>query len=461
MEDYLYDNKLEFYPFRLINVEDKNYILSGAYGAIYELDEGTISLLKNKNDIQKSKIKTEIDDEELQAKLKQLEENFIIKTNKNYAKIEKISYQKNAAENISCLTLMICQKCNLRCRYCYGDGGEYSDSGEMSFEIASKAIDYLFNVSSSKNLSIIFFGGEPLLKFELIQDVVEYADEKANNCDRKIRYSITTNATLVNTEIAKFLAYNRFNVTVSIDGNEESNNRNRYYANGTGGFLQTINGIKFLSEQGVHISARATVCDNNCNDIFENLKLLLKENFCYVHFAPAANMMNLGSYDIFQKQMKKIADYFFACIAEKKYDIALKIRNINDIVNRIHVGGIRNSHCGAGNSMLAVDIHGELYPCHRFVSNKETQIGTLNQGIKEEKTEQLKFSLNESQCHDCWAIVLCGGGCPYENYQENKVIEVPGVALCHVMREVYDYILRKYLSMPEAQREEFFHLQDL
>ncbi|NNJ33266.1 SPASM domain-containing protein [Bacteroides xylanolyticus] len=101
------------------------------------------------------------------------------------------------------------------------------------------------------------------------------------------------------------------------------------------------------------------------------------------------------------------------------------------------------------------------FPCHRFVSNKETQIGTLNQGINEEKTGKLKFSLSESQCQDCWAVVLCGGGCPYENYQENKVIEVPDAALCHVMREVYDYILRKYLSMPDAQREEFFNLHNL
>jgi len=172
-------------------------------------------------------------------------------------------------------------------------------------------------------------------------------------------------------------------------------------------------------------------------------------------------MMNLESYNIFMKQMNKIADYYFECIAEKRYNIAVKIRNINDIVKRIHVGGIRNSHCGAGNNMLAVDIHGELYPCHRFVSNKETQIGTLKQGINEEKTGKLKFSLSESQCQDCWAVVLCGGGCPYENYQENKVIEVPDAALCHVMREVYDYILRKYLSMPYAQREEFFHLHNL
>ncbi len=461
MEENVYDNKLEFYPFRLINVEKKNYILSGAYGAIYELDEETTSLLKKKNDIGKSKIKSEIGTVELQKKLKQLEESFIIKTNKNYAIIEKINNQRNVIENISCLTLMVCQKCNLRCSYCYGDGGEYSDSGEMTFEIASKAIDHLFNVSPSKNLSIIFFGGEPLLKFQLIQEVVKYADEKANNCDKNVRYSITTNATLVNSEIAEFLAHNQFNVTVSIDGNEESNNKNRYYANGSGGFLQTINGIKLFSEQGVHISARATVCNNNCNNILENLKSLLKENFCYIHFAPAANMMNLESYNIFMKQMNKIADYYFECIAGKRYNIAVKIRNINDIVKRIHVGGIRNSHCGAGNNMLAVDIHGELYPCHRFVSNKETQIGTLNQGINEEKTGKLKFSLSESQCKDCWAVVLCGGGCPYENYQENKVIEVPDAALCHVMREVYDYILRKYLSMPDAQREEFFHLHNL
>lgn len=203
--------------------------------------------------------------------------------------------EKKEEITLNGLTLMIIQECNLRCTYCYGEGGEYQDRGKMSLETAKKSIDFLIGNSKNKELLICFLGGEPLMNFPLIKDVVAYCNKYENDKPIHFKYTITTNGTIWNDEIEKFLREKHFTVQISVDGNKDVHNCNRFYANGLGSFDVMEKNTRNMRNDGL-VSGRATITATNL-DLVDNFKALNDMKFRSIPMAPAQNLLSDEDYD--------------------------------------------------------------------------------------------------------------------------------------------------------------------
>lgn len=220
---------IQFYPYKEFHIDGKDYLYTINASGLFEIDLITKEILKcNGLTVEEAyqKLEGKIPQDKVDNLLLDMLQAKFLKGEKTNAK----SFQLEVNEKISALVLMIVQECNLRCIYCYGDCGEYENKGIMSKETAFDSVDYLIENSDEDDIFITFFGGEPLLNFKLIKEVVDYCKYKESKSKKKFKYSITTNGTLINEEIEKFLKDNQFVIQISIDGKRDKHNANRYYA---------------------------------------------------------------------------------------------------------------------------------------------------------------------------------------------------------------------------------------
>lgn len=456
LDKFYYEGKLQFYPHKIIKINSKKFIIINTTSAIFEIDEDieNMILYSGKTPFQ---VEVEVQDRYTSEKLlelfEDLEKNNILKTATN-----NIDRQLTEKVQVNSLTLMVCQECNLRCSYCYGEGGEYHDRGIMTIETGKKAITFGLENCKDNALSIIFFGGEPLMQFGLIRNWVQFAKEEALKRNIQIGFSVTTNATLITDEIADFFKENRFGVTISIDGCEEDNDKNRFYVNRKGAYQNIMKGVQILQKHGVTVSARGTVTSNNIN-MLKSWKHLRDLKFNNIHLSPALNLMEESDLGLYIAEQKQMVDYFIKCLKNEDYEDISKMHNIEGFLLRIHYGGIRNTCCGAQVRMIAVDKNGDIYPCHRFVSTKEMCIGNITVGWDNYKMKIIhnELLLDNSTCSLCWARVLCGGGCPFENYMGNSVICKPNSFTCEANQSVLLYIVTKYLELTDEVKESYFN----
>lgn len=453
----LYEEKLQMYSYNVFDVDGKKYIITNAASAIFEIDDMIKDLISCDNFSEeeiKNKFVHKYGEIQLEECIKSLADNYVVKSNENMKKLQKI--ERNLT-TVSSVTLMVCQECNLRCSYCFGEAGEYNDKGKMTYEVGVKAIEFGFENNRQDTLSIVFFGGEPLLQFELIKRWVTFSNEEAKKRKNKVSFAITTNATLVTDEVAEFFKVNHFSVTVSIDGDKEDNDKNRFYNSKYGAYDNILKGVRKMQKHGVNVAARGTVTSRNIN-MMKNWNHLNNLGFKSVHFAPAVNLMGKDDLPSYRAEDKRMVDYFFKCLKKKDYKSMEKMHNIENYFRRIHNGGMRFTCCGAYVRMIAVDIKGDIYPCHRFVAMKEMCIGNIYEGWVQSKCEGLRENLwlSSSSCASCWAINLCGGGCPFENYSETKSICDPNPFVCSANKELLEYIIIKYLELSDIERNYLF-----
>lgn len=460
IDRFYYEGKLRFYPYKIFEVKNRKFMLVNNINAIFEID-GDIEKIIQCDGMLPSQVELILQgnysSERLVELLDELEKNNILKTAAN-----NLDGKLGDKIQVHSLTLMVCQECNLRCSYCYGEGGEYHDRGIMNLEIGKKAILFGLENCVENSLSIIFFGGEPLMQFELIRELVQFAREKAQMNSVKIGFSITTNATLITDDIAEFFRENSFGVTVSIDGCEEYNDRNRFYVNGKGAYQNTVNGVRILQEHGVYITARGTVTSNNIN-MLENWKHLCDLGFKSVHLSPALNLMEKSDIDLYIAEEKQMTDYFIDYLKKRDFENISRMHNIESNMSRIHNGGRRNTCCGAQVRMIAVDKNGDIYPCHRFVSIKSMCIGNIETGWDEHKRLIIykELLLDNSSCSKCWARVLCGGGCPFENYMGNLAICKPNSFTCKANQSSLMYMVTRYLELSDEERDSYFNRKEV
>ena len=461
LEQYTYNGVITFYPYKLLTVGQRKYIISKNCSAIYEIDDIMMNYLKYDNKPVEELLKDmsgNYTQEEIYEGLNELSKNYLIKTNGNTNIIEsKYNIEQFGDIKINSIILMLCQECNLRCNYCYGKNGEYNNKGRMSVDTGERAINFLFeNSGDYETVNITYFGGEPLLHKNLLKHLTIYAKNMAEKNGKKAEFSITTNATLIDESMADFFKENYFSITISIDGDKETTNANRYFANKKGAYDNIINGFRYLNRR-VRVSARGTISKNGL-DILKNWNHLYELSFNNVHLSHSVNMLDDDDYDVLEENYKKMIDYFFDALEKKEMQKVKRMGNVFTLVERIHNGGMRIKNCGTLNNMLAVDIDGNLYPCHRFVSEKEMQVGNIYTGIDKRKyMDQIKSMLiiNNSSCFNCWAMNLCGGGCPQENYIMNGKINMPYYNVCKLMKSIYEYTISKYLMLNDNQRKIF------
>lgn len=461
-EKYTCEGILTFYPHKIISVDDKQYILSRSCSGIFEVDGMFWDIVKFDNhsiEDMWASLSNKYTSSEILNELASLEENYLIKSARNDELIaQRFNLEKIKSKKIHAIVLMLCHECNLRCTYCYAENGEYHNKGRMSTEVGKKSIDFLFdNCGESEKVSVVFFGGEPLIRKDLLKELTIYAKQIAKEKNKKIYFSVTTNATLIDEELSEFFAENSFSLTVSIDGNKETTDTNRFYANKTGAYNDIVKGYGVVNKK-VSATARGTVTSESLN-ILESWNHLYQLKFKSIHLAHSTNMLNDEDYSILAENYKKLIDLFHEAIIDKDIKKATRMSNVFTMISKIHNGGVRFKSCGTLNNMLAVDIQGKLYPCHRFVSYHEMQVGDIYSGLDENVYDNQLTSMlltNYSSCIECWAMNICGGCCPQENYALNGKANEPHPLVCKMLKEICEYSVQMYLKLDDEQRSLLF-----
>jgi uncharacterized protein len=442
------DKTGKYYPYLIKNIGDGYYFYNITTNAVFLMDDQAYNIL----------VKDHNPEEEVYADTIQFfKDNFILVTPENDIKLEKMYSQavkKKKFLNATALTLMISQECNLRCKYCYGKDGEYSNKGKMDFSIAKKAINYFVDQAPSDILSICFFGGEPLLNFGLMKEVVAYVREIEKRINKKFSFSMTTNATLIGEEVRAFIEENKIGITVSIDGTREMNDANRFYANKNGTYAAIKNNIADIK---TNMIARATIAPPNL-DVQKSITHLVEEfGFKSVAWAEADNLLCDEDYKMIKKSTLALIDKLEGLIKDGQYEQVKKYHSFMNMIKKFDSDGIRSKGCGAGSNMMAVDIDGKIYPCHRFVGIEPFIVGDVMEGKKGNMDFYSVIDLvNFEKCQSCIAKSICGGGCINENYCSTESINEPSENHCKFKVEIVNRMLEIYIRLDEAAKQQLF-----
>ena len=326
---------------------------------------------------------------------------------------------------IKALCLHVAHTCNLNCSYCFASQGKYQgDRALMSFETGKAALDFLIkNSGTRRNLEVDFFGGEPLMNWDVVKKLVEYARSVEKEHNKNFRFTLTTNGVLVDDDVIDFCNKEMSNVVLSLDGRKEVHDRFRVNYDGKGSYETVVpkfqEFVKRRNNKDYYI--RGTFTHNNTdftNDIFHMADLGFTELSMEPVVCPPGD-----AYALTQEDITKLFDQYELLATEmikrKKegkgftfYHYMLDLKNGPCIYKRI-------SGCGSGTEYMAVTPWGDLYPCHQFVGDEAYKLGSIFDGVTNTQIQD-KFrqcnAYSRPDCKDCWARLYCAGGCAANSY---------------------------------------------
>ena len=332
---------------------------------------------------------------------------------------------KNRSQVVKALCLHVAHTCNLNCSYCFASQGKYQgDRALMSFEVGKQAFDFLIaNSGSRRNLEVDFFGGEPLMNWEVVKRLVAYAREQEKLHDKNFRFTLTTNGMLLSDEVDDFLNREMSNVVLSLDGRKEIHDHLRKDYAGHGSYDAIVPKFKRLVEKrgGQNYYMRGTFTHNNVdftNDIFHMADLGFTELSMEPVVCAPTDPYALTEEDLPElfRQYELLAEEM---IRRKKagngfvfYHYMLDLKNGPCIYKRI-------TGCGSGPEYMAVTPWGELFPCHQFVGDPKYSLGNIWDGVTNLAVQEEFRHCNayaRPECRDCWAKLYCSGGCAANAY---------------------------------------------
>jgi len=367
---------------------------------------------------------------------------------------------------LATLVLNVTNKCNLSCTYCYEYGEDrIADplkldgsprSPMMSPETACESIDFLFESARHReDVTVTFFGGETLLNLETIRAAVEHAEARGQAERKRVGFSLTTNATLLSDEVIDFLVGHRFGINISIDGPKEAQDRHRTFKSGKGSYELIEPKIRRLLAEnrasgGRPIGARVTLTAG-LTDVVTIFRHLVDDlGFDEVGFAPVTSApgheyaLTDGGYREILDAFTELADDCVAAAAEGRQ---FGFSNLSDILRELHQGINKAHPCGAGLGLLGVSTEGDLSLCHRFVESGDHEVGSISEGVDEERRQAFLEAGHISQkpeCHKCFAKPLCSGGCYHEAHVRYGDATTPNLHYCEWIRSWTDLGLRTY-----------------
>ncbi|MGN0343005.1 MAG: thioether cross-link-forming SCIFF peptide maturase [Roseburia sp.] len=326
---------------------------------------------------------------------------------------------------VKALCLHIAHDCNLACRYCFAEEGEYHGRRAlMSFEVGKAALDFLIaNSGNRRNLEVDFFGGEPTLNFQVVKDLVAYGREQEKLHDKHFRFTLTTNGVLLNDEIMEFANREMDNVVLSIDGRKEVNDRMRPFRNGSGSYDLIVPKFqKFAdSRNQERYYVRGTFTHNNL-DFSKDVLHLADLGFKQISVEPVV-AEETDDYAIRQEDIPQICEEYDA-LAKEMVKRKKEGRDFNFFHFMIDLEGgpcvaKRLSGCGSGTEYLAVTPWGDLYPCHQFVGKDDFLMGNVFDGLtRTDIRDEFKGCnvYSKEKCRSCFARFYCSGGCAANSY---------------------------------------------
>ena len=338
---------------------------------------------------------------------------------------------KNNSKVVKALCLHVAHTCNLNCSYCFASQGKYQgERALMSFEVGKQAFDFLIaNSGTRRNLEVDFFGGEPMMNFDVVKQLVEYARKVEKEHNKNFRFTFTTNGVLLDDEVIDFLNREMHNVVLSLDGRPEVNDRFRVDYAGNGSYAKIVPNFKRLVEKrgGKDYYMRGTFTHHNTdftNDIFHMADLGFTELSMEPVVCPPTDPCALTEEDlpVICEQYEILAKEMIKRKKEGRpftfYHYMLDLKHGPCIYKRI-------TGCGSGTEYMAVTPWGELFPCHQFVGDPKYSLGNVWEGVKNTEVQdefRVCNAYSREECRDCWAKLYCSGGCAANSYHSTGSI---------------------------------------
>ena len=341
------------------------------------------------------------------------------------------TFKERSGDVVKALCLHVAHTCNLSCSYCFASQGKYhGERAIMSYEVGKRALDFLVENSGTRhNLEVDFFGGEPLMNFDVVKQLVAYARSIEKEKGKNFRFTLTTNGVLIDDDVIDFANKEMSNVVLSLDGRKEIHDRFRVDYAGNGSWEKIVPKFQRLvnarGRKGYYM--RGTFTHAN-PDFLEDIRTMLDLGFTELSMEPVVTAPNdpsaLTEADrrIVMEQYEKLAELMLKRDAEGKpftfYHYMIDLKGGPCIYKRI-------SGCGSGTEYMAVTPWGDLYPCHQFVGDEKFRLGDIWHGVSNTAIQNEFASCNvyaREECRDCWARLYCSGGCAANAYHATGLV---------------------------------------
>ena len=414
-----------------------NIVLDIFSGSVHVVDEVAYDIIEMFENKSKEEITAEIlkkyagrDDvttEEIADCISQIEE--LKSAGKLFAedtfKSKASELKERTAGVVKALCLHVAHTCNLNCSYCFASQGKYhGDRAVMSLDVGKRALDFLIENSGSRtNLEVDFFGGEPLMNFDVVKELVAYARVREKQAQKNFRFTLTTNGMMIDDDVIDFANREMSNVVLSLDGRKEVHDRYRVDYAGKGSWEQIVPKFQKLVEArgGKNYYMRGTFTHAN-PDFLEDIKVMLDLGFNELSMEPVVcseddpSALTTEDLPIVLEQYEKLAELMLERHRAGKpftfYHYMIDLKGGPCIYKRI-------SGCGSGTEYMAVTPWGDLYPCHQFVGEEKFKLGNIWDGVTNKEAQCDFASCNvysRPECADCWAKLYCSGGCAANAY---------------------------------------------
>ena len=448
---------LDVYSGSVHLVDDAFYDMLDLFGDNFEKEEACPKRVKE--ELLKKYSENEID--EAYEEMRQLYDENLLFCPDIYSEVAKNWHKKSV---VKALCLHVAHDCNLRCKYCFADTGEFHGHRSiMSAEVGKKAIDFVIaNSGERKNIELDYFGGEPLMNFEVVKEITEYAKKEGEKHGKNFRFTITTNGVLLDEKVKEYVNENMSNVVLSLDGKKETNDRMRYRVDGSGSYDTIV--PKFIdlaeSRNQDNYYVRGTFTSKNLHfseDVLHMADLGFKQTSVEPVVAPETEDYALKKehLPVIFEEYDKLAEEYVKRRREGRgfnfFHFMIDLEQGPCVIKRL-------SGCGSGHEYLAVTPEGDIYPCHQFVGNEKFKMGNVFEGITKPEIKQMFEKSNvytKPKCADCFAKFYCSGGCPANAYNFNSDIDKPYELACDMERKrVECSIAIEALKMLDAAEKE-------
>lgn len=426
-----------------------NVVMDINSGAVHVVDEVLYDIVDKYKEFDKERLINEFSSkytkealEEAISEIEALEKEEMLFSKDYYEGV--IPQVNNRNPVVKALCLHIAHDCNLKCKYCFAEEGEYHGHRSlMSLEVGKKALDFILeNSGSRKNLEVDFFGGEPLMNWQVVKDLVAYGKEREKEYGKNFRFTLTTNGILLNDEIMEFVNENMHNVVLSLDGRKEINDMMRPKAGGQGSYDTIVPKFKKIAESRNQTDyyIRGTYTRHNL-DFYNDVIHIADLGFKQISVEPVVGSEEMD-YSLRKEDLPKLFEQYEKLAADM-YERNKKGEGFNFFHFNIDLEGgpcvaKRLAGCGSGTEYLAVTPEGDLYPCHQFVGLEEFKMGTVYEGVTNTSRRE-EFSLcnvyAKPECKECWCKFYCSGGCAANAYQFHGNILSPYEIGCELQKK--------------------------
>ena len=411
-----------------------NIVLDIYSGSVHVVDEAAYDMIEMYETTEKEELIAKIlekypavskdEVEECLAQILELKQAGKLFTPDTFAPIADTLKQKTAGV-VKALCLHVAHTCNLNCAYCFAGQGEYQgERGLMSYEVGKQALDFLIeNSKGRRNLEVDFFGGEPLMNFDVVKRLVAYAREREKECGKNFRFTLTTNGVLIDDDVIDFSNKEMSNVVLSLDGRKEIHDRYRVDYAGNGSWDRIVPKFQKLVEArgNKNYYMRGTFTHAN-PDFMKDIETMLDLGFTELSMEPvvcapdAPSALTAEDLPIVLEQYERLAERMLEQHRMGKpftfYHYMIDLKGGPCIYKRV-------SGCGSGTEYMAVTPSGDLYPCHQFVGEERFKLGDVWQGVTNTEIREEFAACNvysRPECADCWAKLYCAGGCAANAY---------------------------------------------